>query len=39
MLRLLRYKESTGINNLQILYCDWVCTVVISNDVMKDLRS
>ena len=26
------------VNSLQLHYSDWVCTAVMSNDVMKDLR-
>ena len=25
-------------NNRVVIYSDWVCTAVMSNDVMKDLR-
>ena len=33
--------EQIILNNYNIQYvdyCDWVCTAVMSNDVMKDLR-
>ena len=26
------------VNNVRLHYSDWVCTAVMSNDVMKDLR-
>ena len=31
-------KQSPYVKLLLLHYSDWVCTAVISNDVMKDLR-
>ena len=33
-----RARTTAGTRDNHLLYSDWVCTAVMSNDVMKDLR-